>query len=348
MASAPRAEKSMPTVSQLAALVGGEVFSGSGETVIMAPAALDAAGPGEISFFGNPRYAADLKATRASAVLVPRGFAGETDAVCIGVDNPSRAFARITAELVPEPPPPPPGIHPSAVVHPGASVAPDASIGECVVIMPDAVVGAGSIIMAGCFIGRNVRIGAGCILHPHTTVRHGCVLGDRVILHPGVVIGSDGFGFDTSGDQHSKIVQCGTVDVGDDVEIGANTTVDRARFGRTVIGAGTKMDNLVMIAHNVVIGKNCIICAQVGIAGSARIGNNVILAGQVGIVGHIKIGDGAIIGAQSGVSNDVEPGSRVVGSPPRPIGTWKRSVVRNDKLGELFERVKRLEEKFGV
>ena len=338
----------MPTISQLAALVGGEVFSGSGDTLIHGPAALDAAQPGEISFFSHPRYASDLKTTLASAVLVARDFEGETSATCIRVDNPSGAFARITAEFVHEPVPQSKGIHPSAFVHSGAQIAPDVSVGANAVVMSGAAIGAGSVVMAGCYVGEDAQIGAGCFLHPHAVVRHGCILGERVILHPGVVVGSDGFGYDTRDGRHHKIPQSGIVVVENDVEIGANTTIDRARFGRTVIGEGTKIDNLVMIAHNVVIGKHCIVCAQVGIAGSAQIGNYVILAGQAGIVGHIKIGDGTIIGAQTGVSNDVEPGARVVGSPPRPVGQWKRSIVRVDKLGELYERVKKLEANLGA
>jgi UDP-3-O-[3-hydroxymyristoyl] glucosamine N-acyltransferase len=337
----------MPTISELAALVGGEVFSGSGHTVIEGPASLADAQPGEISFFSHPRYAGDLKRTRASAVLVPRDFAGETSASCIRVDNPSGAFTRITAEFIRQPVPPPAGVHASAVVHPGAQVAPDASIGEHAVVMPGAVIGPRSVVMAGSYVGAGARLGQDCLLHPHAVVNHGCILGDRVILHSGVVVGSDGFGYDTRDGRHVKIPQSGIVVVENDVEIGANTTIDRARFGRTVIGEGTKIDNLVMIAHNVVIGKHCIVCAQVGIAGSAQIGNYVILAGQAGLVGHIKIGDGAIVGAQTGVSNDIEPGARVVGSPPRPIGEWKRSIVRVDKLAELYDRVKKLEQRAG-
>jgi len=338
----------MPTLSELAALVGGEVFSGAGDTAISGPAALDTAQPGEISFFSHPRYAADLKTTRAAAVLVPRDFAGETPAACVRVDNPSAAFTAITAVFAREDVPPPPGIHPSAVVHSGAKVAPDASVGENVVVMPGAVVGPRSVLLGGSFVGRDARMGSDCLLHPHAVLCHGCLLGDRVILQAGAVVGSDGFGYDTRDGRHHKIAQSGIVVVENDVEIGANTTIDRARFGRTVIGEGTKIDNLVMIAHNVVIGKHCIVCAQVGIAGSAQIGNYVILAGQAGIVGHLKIGDGAIVGAQTGVSNDVAPGARVVGSPPRPIGEWKRSIVRVDKLGELYERVKKLEAKLGA
>jgi UDP-3-O-[3-hydroxymyristoyl] glucosamine N-acyltransferase len=203
------------------------------------------------------------------------------------------------------------------------------------------------VLEARCYIGAHATIGTDCWLKPGVVIGDYCVLGARCRIQPGAVIGSDGFGYDTREGRHDKIAQSGIVVVGNDVEIGANTTIDRARFGRTVIGEGTKIDNLVMIAHNVVIGKHCIICAQVGIAGSAQIGNYVVLAGQAGIVGHIKIGDGAIVGAQSGVSNDIEPKSLVVGSPPRPAGQWKRSIVRIDRLGELYDRVKKLENKLG-
>ena len=337
----------MPTVAELSALVGGQHAPEHAAVALTGPAALDEAQPGEISFFGHPRYAADLKTTRASAVLVPRDFAGETPAACIRVDNPSSAFTLVTRQFLPAPVAPAAGIHPSAVVDPSARIAPDASVQAQAVVEAGAVIGAGTCIGAGCYVGRGAVLGAGCFLHPHAVVREDCELGDRVILHSGAVVGSDGFGYDTKDGCHRKIPQIGRVVVGRDVEIGANTTIDRARFGRTVIGEGTKIDNLVMIAHNVVIGKHCIICAQVGISGSTRIGDYVVLAGQAGLVGHIKVGDGAIVGAQSGLSNDLAPKSIVVGSPPRPIGEWKRTVVRLDKLGQLYDRVKKLEERAG-
>jgi UDP-3-O-[3-hydroxymyristoyl] glucosamine N-acyltransferase len=337
----------MPTVAELAALVGGEAPAGNGQVELTGPAGLAEAQPGEISFFGHPRYASDLKSTRAAAVLVPRDFAGETPAVCIRVDDPSAAFTLVTAKFLPAPVPPVPGIHPSAVVDPAATVEPDATIEALAVVEAGAFIGSGTVIGAGCFLGRGAKIGTACLLHPHVAVRDNCVVGDRVILHCGVVVGSDGFGYDTKAGRHEKIPQSGIVVVGDDVEIGANTTIDRARFGRTVIGEGTKIDNLVMIAHNVVIGRHCIICAQVGISGSTQIGDYVVLAGQAGLVGHIKVGDGAIVGAQSGLSNDLEPKAIVVGSPPRPIGEWKRSIVRIDRLGQLYDRVKKLEERAG-
>ena len=337
----------MPIVSELAALVGGQFSPESGAVAISGPAGLAEAQNGEISFFGHPRYAADLKTTKASAVLVPRDFDGETSAACIRVDNPSSAFTIITQQFIPAPSLPAPGVHASAVVDPSAKLAPDASVAALAVVEADAVIGAGAVVGAGCFVGRGAKIGASCFLHPHVTVRESCVLGDRVILHSGVIVGSDGFGYDTKDGRHLKIPQSGIVMVGNDVEIGANTPIDRARFGRTVIGEGTKIDNLVMIAHNVVIGRHCIICAQVGISGSTQIGDYVVLAGQAGLVGHIKVGDGAIVGAQSGLSNDLEPKAIVVGSPPRPIGEWKRSIVRIDRLGQLYDRVKKLEERAG-
>jgi len=333
----------MPTVSEIAALVGGDFLSDHAALNLTGPAGLAEAEPGDISFFAHPRYAADLRATRASAVLVPRDFAGETPAVCIRVENPSTAFTSVTALFIPPAETPAPGIHPSAVVSPSATVDPAATVQALAVVSDGATVGPRTVLGAGVFIGRNASVGADCFLHPHAVVHDRCVLGDRVILHSGVVLGADGFGYDTRQGRHHKIPQSGNVVLGNDVEIGANTTVDRARFGRTLIGEGTKIDNLVMIAHNVVIGRHCIICAQVGISGSTTIGDYVIIAGQAGLVGHIKVGDQCIIAAQSGISNDLPAGSRVVGSPPRPIGEWKRQVVRLDRLGDLYDRVKKLE-----
>ncbi|MEX1045138.1 MAG: UDP-3-O-(3-hydroxymyristoyl)glucosamine N-acyltransferase [Chthoniobacterales bacterium] len=337
----------MLTVAELADRVGGEYPPESAAVSVTGPASLADARPGEVSFFAHPRYVGELRTTRASAVLVPRDFAGETASVPVRVDNPSRAFTEITALFIRPPVSPPAGVHPAAQVHEGASIDPSASVCEYAVVMPGATVGPRSIVGAGSYVGRDARLGADCLLHPHAVVREDCQVGDRVILHCGVVVGSDGFGYDTKDGRHCKIPQSGRVVIGNDVEIGANTTIDRARFGRTVIGEGTKIDNLVMIAHNVVIGRHCIICAQVGISGSTQIGDYVVLAGQAGLVGHIKVGDGAIVGAQSGLSNDLAPKAIVVGSPPRPIGDWKRAVVRIDKLGQLYERVRKLEKRAG-
>jgi UDP-3-O-[3-hydroxymyristoyl] glucosamine N-acyltransferase len=192
-------------------------------------------------------------------------------------------------------------------------------------------------------IGHEVQLGAQCRLYANVTIRERCVLGDRVILQPGAVIGSCGFGYEFQEGRHQKIPQTGIVEIGDDVEIGANTTIDRARFGRTVIGTGTKIDNLVQIAHNVQVGSNTIICSQVGIAGSTRVGSYVTLAGQVGLAGHLDIGDKAIIGAQSGLSKNVPSGSMVIGAPAKPIKEWKQNNFYISQLGKLYERVKELE-----
>ena len=332
----------MPTVSELAALVGGEVFSGSGDAVIEGPAALESAGPGEISFFAHPRYAADLRTTRAAAVLVPRDFAGETPAACIRVDDPSAAFTRITREFLREPAPPPAGVHPSAVVHSGAQIAPDASIGEQAVVMPGAVIGPRSVVMAAGYIGTGARIGAACLLHPHAVVGHGCLLGDRVILHSGAVVGSDGFGYDTQDGRHTKIAQSGIVVVEDDVEIGANTTIDRGTYGPTSIGSGTKVDNLVMIAHNCRIGRHAMICSQVGVAGSTTTGDFVVMAGQVGVRDHVHIGDRAILGARSGVSNDIPAGVTVLGEPAIELRDRKLQLATMSKLPEMRKTLKDL------
>ena len=272
-------------------------------------------------------------------------FQEEISPVLLRVENPSSSFAKVVAAFAPPPIVPLPGIHPSAVVATTARIGAGVSIGPLVVIDEHAEIGAGSSIAAGCFIGLGVRLGQGCQLHPGVTVREGCILGDRVILQPGAVIGSCGFGYELHEGRQRKIPQTGIVEVGNDVEIGANTTIDRARFGRTVIGEGPKIDNLVQIAHNVQIGSHAIICAQVGIAGSTRIGSHVTLAGQVGLAGHIDIGDKAVIGAQSGLSKNVPADSLVIGAPAKPIKEWKQTNFYISQLGKLFDRVKELERK---
>jgi UDP-3-O-[3-hydroxymyristoyl] glucosamine N-acyltransferase len=229
-------------------------------------------------------------------------------------------------------------------VDPEATLGKDVFIGAHAVIEPGAKVGSRSIISAHAYVGHGVQIGEDCRIYPHVTIRERCTLANRVILHPGVVIGSDGFGYEFRDGAHQKIPQTGIVQIEDDVEIGANSTVDRARFGRTWIRKGTKIDNLVQIAHNVTVGEHSILCAQVGISGSTRVGNFVTLAGKVGVNGHIEIGDGAIIGAMSGVPKSIKPGVIVIGAPARPIKDYKISLALLNKLAALFDRVKKLEE----
>ncbi len=330
------------TLQEIALLVSGELASS--ETLkISGVASLRDAGPGDIAFYASRRYWKEFCATKAAAVLVSADFNETAPCIVIKVKNPSDAFDLIIGEMAPKPIPGASGVHPQAVVSPKARLGENISIGPFVVIEEGAVIGSGSVIGAHSYVGAYTTIGEACLLYPHVTVRERCVIGDRVILHPGVVIGACGFGYAFKEGAYRKIPQAGSVHIEEDVEIGANSTVDRARFGRTVIGKGTKIDNLVQIAHNVIIGAHTIICAQVGISGSSRIGSGVTLAGQVGISGHIEIGDRVIIAAQSGISKDVKPHAILVGSPGKPMDQWKKNNFYAQRLPELAERVKALE-----
>jgi len=334
------------TLQELATTSGGELI-GDPSLQITGAASLVEATPGEISFFGNRKYIGLLRKTRASAVFVPTDFAESIGAAQIRVGNPTKAFEQVVLKFAPKPITFPPGIHPSAVVDPSVR------LGERVSVQPHAVVEAGTtigddtIIGAGSYIGHETVIGSACLIYPLVTIRERSCIGSRVIIHSGAVIGADGFGFEMVEGRQQKIQQLGIVQIDDDVEIGANTTVDRARFGRTWIQQGVKIDNLVQIAHNVVIGKNSVIVAQTGISGSTRVGERVTMAGQVGIVGHVEIADGSIIAAQSGVSKSV-PGGVWFGYPAGPIDEIKQQIAWIRSLGKLFARVKEIEKKLGL
>jgi len=328
---------------ELAVLAGFEAPTGSGELEITGVASLQEARPGDITFFGNPRYLAQLRLSKASAVFVPLEFREEIGPVLLNVENPSTAFASVVSAFAPPEVVAEPSIHPSAVVSSSAKLGERVSVGPLAVIGDSAVIGFGSVIGAGCLIGSEVHLGEGCHLHPGAIIRERCILGNRVILQPGAVIGSCGFGYEFKEGRHVKIPQTGIVEIGDDVEIGANTTVDRARFGRTIIGEGSKIDNLVQIAHNVQIGSHTIICSQVGISGSTRIGSYVTLAGQVGLAGHIEIGDKAVLGAKAGVSKNVPAGSMLIGAPAKPMKEFKQTNFYISQLHKLYDRVKELE-----
>ena len=332
---------------EVAKLVGASLEGEVPDCEITGVASLMEARSGDITFFGNPRYLSQLRASVASAVIVPLECQEQVAPVLLRVANPSTAFATVVAAFAPSEIIPQPGIHPSAVVSPKAQLGENVSVGPLVVIEAGAVIGAGSVIDSGSVIGHEVRLGTQCRIYSNVTIRERCILGNHVIVQPGAVIGSCGFGYELQEGCHRKIPQTGIVEIGDDVEIGANTTIDRARFGRTVIGQGTKVDNLVQIAHNVQVGSHAIICAQVGVAGSTRIGSYVTLAGQVGLAGHLEIGDKAIIGAQSGLSKNVPAGSMVIGAPAKPIKEWKQNNFYISQLGKLFERVKELEKLVG-
>ena len=331
------------TLEQLAKTSGGQLV-GDPSLRITGAASLAEATPGEISFFANPKYIGLLRKTRASAVFVPLHFADTLDVAQIRVSNPTKAFEQIVLKFAPKPITFAPGIHPTAVVDPSAQ------LGERVSIQPHAVIEAGvtigddTIIGAGSYVGHETIIGSSCLIYPRVTIRERSRIGSRVIIHSGAVIGADGFGFEMVDGRQQKIQQLGIVQIDDDVEIGANTTIDRARFGRTWIQQGVKIDNLVQIAHNVVIGKDSVIVAQTGISGSTRVGQRVMMGGQVGIVGHLEIGDGTAIGAQSGNSKSTQGGAWF-GSPAVPLAEAKQQIAWVHRLGKLFARVKEIEKK---
>ena len=336
------------TVSELAALVGGQLASGAdGSAKISGAAALAEALPGEVTFFGNPKYLLKLRASRATVALVPLAFAEEVPAACIRCENPTLAFSKVIEKFAPPPVHFAPGVHPTAVVAPGVRLGAGVSIQPHAVIEAGASIGDGTVVGAHSYIGHEAQIGGGCLIHPRVMIGFRCKIGSRVILHSGAVLGGDGFGFELQDGRHVKIPQIGIVQVDDDVEIGANSTVDRARFGRTWIGEGTKIDNLVQIGHNVVIGKHCILCAFVGVSGSTKIGDYVTLAGQVGTVGHVEIGDGVIVGAQAGVSKTLAVKQIYMGSPAVPAREWKEQVAQIHSLHKLRTRVARLEQLLG-
>ncbi len=340
------------TLEEITGLVQPRRVAGtSAEATIRGIASLNKAGPGDLSFLSNKKYRAEVGKTRASVVLVPLDFAGSPapGQSFLFVEQPSVALGRLCARLEQALwPKPAPGVHPSASVAAGAAIDPTATIGPLCVIEAGATIGAGTHLQAQVFVGRAAVIGAACWLMAGVVVAAECTVGSRVRLHPGVVIGSDGFGYEFVAGRHEKIPQVGTVIIDDDVEIGANTTLDRSRFSFTRVGEGTKIDNLVQIGHNVVIGRHCMICAQVGIAGSTTLEDYVVLGGQVGVIGHITIGQGAMIGAQTGIGHDVPPGAAMWGTPALPHTQEQRLFILRQKLPELFKRVSALEEKDSI
>jgi len=338
------------TPQDIAAAVGPLRVSGSTSETIRGIAGLAAAQPGDLAFLGNAKYRDDVASTRASAVLLPPDYSGEPrpGQVFFFVDDPSAALARLCGRLEQVLwPKPAAGVHPSASVAPGAVIAPSATVGPLCVVEAGATVGARSHLQAQVFLGRGAAVGEDCWLMPGAVVAAECSLGNRVRLYPGVVVGSDGFGYEFVGGRHERVPQIGTVIVDDDVEIGANSTLDRARFSHTRVGEGTKIDNLVQVGHNVVIGRHCMICAQVGIAGSTTLEDYVVLGGQAGIIGHITLGKGAKIGAQTGIGRDVPPGAALWGTPALPYILEQRLFLLRQRMPELFKRVDALEKLVG-
>ncbi|HXK08474.1 MAG TPA: UDP-3-O-(3-hydroxymyristoyl)glucosamine N-acyltransferase [Vicinamibacteria bacterium] len=326
----------------LAGRLGCEL-RGDGEIEVTGVASLEKAGPGDVAFLANPRYAAHLKTTRAAAVILAAG--AEAGRPCLLTENPYLAFARAVALLRP-PVRPLSGVHPSAQVHPTAVLGPDVHVGALAVVGAGVRVGARSVVHAHVVLYEGVEVGEDCVLHSGVQVREGCRLGNRVVVQNGSVVGGDGFGFARDGEGlYHKFPQVGIVVIEDDVEIGALTAIDRAALGETRIGRGTKLDNLVQIGHSVTIGEDTVLAGQVGIAGSTHVGSRVTLAGQVGVAGHLTIGDGAVATAQTGIPSSVDPGAVVSGYPAIENRAWLRSSAVFARLPELQKRLREIERK---
>ncbi len=324
----------------------GRPSEGDAEFVVAGVASLESAGPRDLVFVRSAQYAGRLAASRAGAAIVPAGV--DPGRPAIRSPDPGRDFARAVDELVPEVRPAP-GVHRSAVVAPDAEIHPRAHVGPLAVVGARVRVGPGSVILAHATLYDDVVVGADCTIHAGAVIRERVVLGDRVILQPGVVLGGDGFGYVfAEGGGFEKVPQVGRVVVGDDVEIGACATVDRATLGETRLGHGVKIDNLVMIGHNCDVGDGSAIVAQSGLAGSTVVGRRVFLMAQVGTTGHLSIGDGAFVGARGGVTRDVEPGAKVFGYPALEQRAWHRAMAALARLPEALRRLRALEKRLGV
>lgn len=339
-------------LGELAARLGARLDSHH-DTEVCGIGGIETATAGQISFLANPKYIPFLKTTQATAVIVPPSSAQlhyDPAEVRPGLallvhENPYFAFLQLLTLFHPPPSPPAPGVDPSARIGQRVTLADGVHVGPNCVIGDDASLGEGTIILANCYVGPHSVLGSECMIGPTVTILDGMTLGDRVRIHPGTVIGADGFGYAPYQGKHHKIPQVGGVTIGDDVEIGACCTIDRATMGQTVIGSGSKIDNLVQIAHNVKIGEGCILVSQVGISGSTTLGHHVTLAGQVGVIGHIEIGDGATVAAQSGVARSVPAGATYFGSPAIDAGKQKRIIASMMSLPDYGKTIRRLEKR---
>ena len=331
------------SLGELSCLLDAEV-KGDPDLLVTGIGALESATSGQLSFLVDSRYRHLLSGCRASALIVSSEFR-ELECNLLITKNPYLALAKAAQLFLPDSAEAA-GIHPTAFIGEGVLFGEGVSAGPFAHVGNYSQIGAGTKIGAGAYLDKGVRIGERCLIHPRVCILEGCIIGNRVIIHAGAVIGADGYGYaqDEQG-RHVKIPQTGIVQIDDDVEIGANATVDRATFGRTWIKRGTKIDNLVMIAHNVVVGEDCLLVGQVGISGSTRLGNQVVLAGQVGVVGHVQIGDGVKVGAKAGIHNSIKPNQIIVGSPGVPRDEWLRTYGNIQRLPRLREALKRLDER---
>jgi UDP-3-O-[3-hydroxymyristoyl] glucosamine N-acyltransferase len=331
------------TLGELAVFLGGELH-GPADLVIKGIAPIDQASDRDITFIAQKRFTRLVDQSRAAAFIVSREYA-ELPRPLIIVPHPYLAYARVAALFAP-----PlrrwPGVSDLAYLGDGVKLGQEVSIAPLAFIGAGAELGDRVTIMPGCVIGEEVKISADTLVYPNVTIRERCTVGARCIIHSGTVIGSDGFGFVPSEAGHVKIPQLGTVIIADDVEIGANCTIDRGALGATRVGRGVKMDNLVHLAHNVQVGEHSLLVAQVGISGSTKLGKGVVLAGQVGVTGHIELGDGVQVGAQSGVNHSIPAGQTVSGSPARPQREWLQQMGHMPKLPDIYRRLKQLEQRF--
>ena len=326
--------------AEVARAVGG-VVRGSGDRRLSGIRTLEEAGEGDLSFLASARYRDRAQASRAGSILcTPADRLDGRDR--IEVEDAYYALSKALRLFYPEAPPPA-GVDPRAAVAADAMLAPDVSVGPFAVIGARCRIGAGVVIGAGAVVGDDAEIGAGSVLHPRAVLYHRCRLGARVVIHAGAVIGADGFGYAFHEGVHHKVPQVGNVVIEDDVEVGAGATIDRGALGSTVIGAGSKIDNLVMIAHNVVVGPGSILVAQSGVAGSTRLGKGVVIAGQAGVAGHLSVGDGARVAAKSAVLQDLPAGVTAAGIPAIPLPAWRRAQAAFARLPEILQRLRRLE-----
>ena len=327
-------------LSQIASALDARIENGSSDTEITGLSGIEQAGPGELTFVSNPKYAAAARTTKASAVIVGENFPAIPAAI-LRAKDPYLAFAR-ALELFHRPTRYEPGVHATAVVHSSARIGANAHIGPYVVIGENVEIGADAVLLAHVVIYRGVKIGANFFAHAHAVVRENCRIGNNVLLQNGVVIGADGFGFaKTAEGRWHKIPQPAPVVIEDDVEVQANSCIDRASVGETRIGRGVKVDNLVQVGHGSHVGEDVLLCAQVGLAGSTEIGNKAILTGQVGVVGHCKVGEGAIVTPQSGVAHDIAAGALVSGAPAVDHTLWLKYSAILPKLPEIARAVRK-------
>lgn len=334
------------SLQEIAQQLNGEIC-GNTDITIKGVQSLSDAQEGHISFLGNKKYAPQVATTKASAVIVGKDFNTNktNDKALVICEQPNKAFAKAIELFAPPPVEYAPGIHPAAVIAESATIGEGTHIGPCAVIGENTVIGNNNVIESGTVIGNAVKIGDNCLIYANVSIRERCILGNKIIIHPGTVIGSDGFGFEAGPMGIVKIPQVGIVQIDDEVEIGANCTIDRARFGKTWLKMGVKLDNMVHVAHNVEVGEFSMLIGQSGVAGSAKIGRGVIVAAKAGINGHITIGDGAMIAGTSGVVKDVPPGAKVAGTPAEPQREIIARLMLPKTVAKLKAKVKELEAK---